>query len=74
MTLCVCSVVSDSAIPCDPPDFTSHGIFPEKYRSGLSFPIQEDLPSPGIESESLECPALASVFFITASPGKPLSL
>ena len=36
-------------------------------RSGLLFPTPGDNPDPGIESVSLESPALASGFFTTGS-------
>ena len=36
-----------------------------EYRSGLPFPPPGDLPSPGIELESPEPPALACRFFTT---------
>ena len=42
-----------------------------EYRSGLPFPPPADLPDPGIESSSLEYPALAGRFFTTGPPGKP---
>ena len=43
----------------------------QEYWSGLSFPSPEDLPDPGMEPAS---PALASGFFTTEPPGKPLKL
>ena len=41
----------------------------QEYWSGLPFPSPGELPDPGIESVSLEFPALAGRFFTTASPG-----
>ena len=41
----------------------------EEYWSGLPFPSPGDLPSPGIEPAS---PELASGFFTTEPPGKPI--
>ena len=46
----------------------------EEYWSGLPFPAAGDLPDPGIQPASLLSPALASGFFTTAPPGKPLLL
>ena len=42
------------------------------YWSGLPFPSPRDLPNPGIEPVSPVCPALASRFFTTEPPRKPL--
>ena len=43
--------------------------FPRQaYWSGLPFPPTEDLPDPGIKSES---PALAGGFLTTEPPSKP---
>ena len=38
---------------------------------GYPFPMQGDLPNPGIEPMSLVSPALAGGFFTPGSPGKP---
>ena len=43
----------------------------QEYWSGLPFPYPGDLPTPGTESAFL---ALAGGFFITAPPGKFISL
>ena len=43
------------------------------YWSGVSFPNPEDLLDPEIKPASLVTPSLASVFFTTEPPGKPLS-
>ena len=48
------------------------GFSGQEYWSELPCPPLGDLLNPGIESESLEFPALASRFFTTAPPGKPL--
>jgi len=42
--------------------------FRQKYWSGLPFPIQGDLPNPGIEPISLAYPEFSDGLFITASP------
>ena len=42
----------------------------QEYWGRLPFPFSEDLPDPGIKPVS---PALASRFFTTEPPGKPLS-
>ena len=47
----------------------------QEYWSGFPFPLPGDLPDPGIELTSLESPALAGGFFITAPPlGSTISL
>ena len=38
----------------------------QEYWSGFPFPPPEDLPDPGIETESLLSPELAHVFFTTS--------
>ena len=43
-----------------------------EYWSGLPFSSPGDLPDPGIEPMSPASPALASGFFTSVSPGKPL--
>ena len=45
-----CSVVSNSlwAMDCRLPGSSIHGIFQQKYKSGLPFPSPGDLPNPGI--------------------------
>ena len=45
----------------------------QEYWSGLPFPPPGDLPRPGTEPLSLAFPALASRFFTTAPPGKPIN-
>ena len=42
----------------------------QEYWSGLPFPTSGDLPDPGVESVSLESPALAGGSFIPVPPGK----
>ena len=49
---------------------TVMGFSRQEYRNGLSFPTPEDLPDPGIETSSLESPALAGGWFTTAAPRK----
>ena len=59
---------------CDPMDCSppgSMGFFRQEYWSGLPCPPPEALPNPGIEPESLMCPALAGVFFTTSWTGNP---
>jgi len=43
----------------------------QEYWNGLPFPVSEDLPDLGIETESLVSPALAGKFFTTEPSGKP---
>ena len=45
------------------------GFSRQEYWSGLPFPLQGNLPNPGIEPMSL---ALASRFYNTEPPGKPI--
>ena len=52
----------------DPVSFLSMA---EKYWNGFPFPTPGDLLTPGIKPTSLESPALAGRFFITAPPRKP---
>ena len=47
------------------PQVTVHGVFRQEYWSVLPFPSPEDLPDPGIESES---PALQA----DALPSEPI--
>ena len=46
----------------------SMGFSRQEYWSGLPCPFPRDLPSPGIEPESLKSPALAGGFFTTSAP------
>ena len=48
---------------CSPPGSSVMGFSRQEYRSGLPYPLPEDLPNPGIESESLTYPALAGGCF-----------
>ena len=71
---CFCLVVKScptlcNPMDCSPPGSSVHGISQGKYWSGLPFPPPRSLPDPGIEPTSL---ALASGFFTTEPPGKPL--
>jgi len=50
-----------------------HGIFYARIVEWLPFPAPGDLPNPGIKPIFLASPALASRFFTTAPPGKPLN-
>ena len=49
----------------------SMGFPRQEHCSGLPFPIPGDFPDPGIESASLESPALAGRFFISELSGRP---
>ena len=46
----------------------------QKYWGELPFPSPGDLSNPGIEPMFPVSPALESGFFITESPGKPVTL
>ena len=50
----------------------SMGFSRQKYWSELPFPSPGHLPNPEIEPASLASPPLASGFFTTAPPRKPL--
>ena len=59
------------AIACQAPlpmDF-----FQARILEWVAIPYPGDLPDPGIEPTSLEFPALADEFFISAPAGKPLN-
>ena len=71
---CCCLVAKSyptlcNPMDCSPPDFSVHGISQQEYWSGLPFSSPGDLSNPGIKPES---PTLASRFFTTEPPGKPL--
>ena len=56
VTVCVCSVASDSLsrLDCSPSGSSVHGnFFRQEYWSWLPFPTPGDLPDPGIEPKSL---------------------
>ena len=55
---------------CSPPGSSVHGICKREYWGGLPFPPPGDLPNPGIESESLESPALAGSGSLPPPPGR----
>ena len=46
----------------------------QEYWSGLPFPSPGDLPHPGTELLSPVSPALASRFFTTEPPGRPIKV
>ena len=50
----------------------SMGFYRQKYRSGLPFSSPRDLPDPGVKSMSPVSPVLASRFYTTVPPGKPV--
>ena len=50
----------------------SMGFSPQENWSGLPFPPPQDVPNPGVEPTSPASPALASVFFTTEPPRKPV--
>ena len=62
-----CATLCDP-IDCSPARFLSSWEFSrQEYWSGLPCLSPEDLPNPGIESESLTSPALAGGFFTTST-------
>ena len=70
----VASVVSDSATLCSASTrlLCSWNLQGKKYRSGLPFPTPEYLLYPGFEPIHPVSAALASIFFTTGPPGKPV--
>ena len=66
---CVCRC---DPMDCGPQGSSVHSISRREYWSGLPFPPPGDLPDPGITLLSLISPALASRFFTTEPPGKPV--
>ena len=76
--VCVRSVAQLCPTLCDPLDCSSPGSLSmefsrKEYWSELPFLTRRDLPGPGIESTSLESPALAGRFF-TTEPSEKLYL
>ena len=76
---CMCVCVRAQVCPTlwDPMDYSppgppSKGFSRQEYWSGLSFPSPGDLPDPGIQLTSPVSPTLASGFFNTGPPGKPI--
>ena len=67
----LCPTLCDP-MDCSPPDFSVMEFSRQEYWSGLPFPIPGDLPCPGIKPVPPASPALASRFFTTEAPGKPL--
>ena len=52
----------------------SIGFYRQEYWSRLTFPSPGDLPNPGIESQSLASPELASRYFTTSATWEAPSL
>ena len=52
---------------CSPPGSSVHGILQARILEWVAMPPSRDLPDPGIEPESLMCPALAGKFFTTST-------
>ena len=70
-----CSDVQSCPTLCDPVAWQAplFMVFArQEYWSGLSYPPSEDRPNPGIKPLSPASPALASRYFPTAPPGKPI--
>ena len=77
--VCVCVLIPQScptlcnSMGYSPPGSSVHGISQARILEWVAIPYPGDLPDPGIEPTSLEFPALADEFFITAPAGKPLN-
>ena len=56
-----------SAMDCNLPGSSSHGISQARTLEWLPLPVPGDLPHPGTESSSLISPALAGRFFTTST-------
>ena len=54
--------------PCDPMDYTVHGILQARILEWVAFPFFRDLPNPGIKPRS---PALQADSSPAEPPGKP---
>ena len=73
-SVCVCSVVSDSATPWTVAHQAplSLEFSRQEYQGGLPFPPPRDLPNPGIKPTCPESAALAGGFFTTSAPWEAL--
>ena len=72
---CVCAQSCPTV--CDPMDCgptTVHGIFQARIPEWVAISYSRGSFQPGLEPTSLESPALAGEFFITAPPGKLMCL
>ena len=73
---CILSHVRLFATPwtvaCQAP--LSMGFSRKQYWSGLPFPLQGDLPHPGMKHTSPASPALAGGFFATKPPEMPTAM
>ena len=67
---CVQSVVTLWTVACQAPLIVEFS--KQEYWKWLPFPIAGNLLDPGIETLSLESPALAGRFFTTVPPRKPI--
>ena len=67
---CVQLFAALRTVACQAP--LSKGFSRQEYWSGLSFPLPEDLPDPGIKPMSLMSPALAGASLPLVPPGKPV--
>ena len=67
---CVWLFVTLRTVACQAP--LSMGFSRQEYWSGLACPFPGNLPDPGIEPVSLMSPALAGVFFTTATTSEAL--
>ena len=75
--VCVHSVTQScwtlcSPVNCRPPDSSLSGIFQPRILEWVAIPSSRDLPDPGVKPTSSASPTLASGFFTTELPGKPL--
>jgi len=76
-SLCCCAqslsrVRLCNPMDCNPPGSAVHGIFQTSILERVTISSPGDLPHPGIESMFLVSPPLASEFFTTEAPGKPI--
>ena len=69
--MCTESVLSNSMQPYGLPDSSLHGIFQQKYWSGLPVPPPDSLPDPGIKPTAPAAPELQSDSLPLATAGKP---
>ena len=64
----LCPTLCDP-MDCSPPDSSVHGILQARILEWVAISFSRGLPQPGIEPTS---PALASGFFTSERPGKPI--
>ena len=62
-----------NSMGCSPPGSSAHGILQARILARVTISFSRGFPDPGIKTESLMSPALASGFFITSTTWEALS-